>query len=70
MEFKSIKELQSCKGLAYGGALVHKAIRLHDRDWDALKAYALENDTSAGEIVRVLIRDFLEGVGTPPRTSK
>ena len=70
MKFKSIRELQSCKGLAYGGELVHKAIRLQKRDWDALKAYALENDTSAGEIVRVLIRDFLEGVGTPPRTSK
>lgn len=60
MEFKTIKELQSCKGLAYGGELVHKAIRLHDRDWEALKAYAQENGTSAGEIVRVLIREFLE----------
>lgn len=60
MEFKSIKELQSCKGLAYGGELVLKAIRLHDRDWEALKAYAQANDTSAGEIVRVLIREFLE----------
>lgn len=60
MEFKPIKELQSCKGLAYGGALVHKAIRLHDRDWKALKAYAQANGTSAGEIVRVLIREFLE----------
>ena len=70
MEFKHIKELQSCKGLAYGGDLVHKAIRLQGRDWEALKAYARENDTSAGEIVRVLIRDFLEGEETPPRTSK
>lgn len=70
MKFRPIKELQSCKGLAYGGALVHKAIRLHDRDWDALKAYALENDTSASEIVRVLILDFLGGVETPPRTRK
>ena len=70
MEFKPIKELQSCKGLAYGGELVHKAIRLHDRDWEALKAYARASDTSAGEIVRVLIRDFLEGEETPPRTSK
>ena len=70
MEFKPIKELQSCKGLAYGGELVHKAIRLQCSDWEALKAYALANDTSAGEIVRVLIRDFLEGVDTPPRTSK
>lgn len=61
MEFKSIKELQSCKGLAYGGELVHKAIWLHDRDWEALKAYAQANGTSAGEIVRVLIREFLEG---------
>lgn len=61
MEFKSIKELQSCKGLAYGGELVHKAIRLHERDWEALKEYAQANDTSAGEIVRVLIREFLEG---------
>lgn len=60
MEFKPIKELQSCKGLAYGGALVHKAIRLHDRDWEALKAYSQANGTSAGEIVRVLIREFLE----------
>ena len=70
MEFKSIRELQSCKGLAYGGELVHKAIRLQCSDWEALKAYALANDTSAGEIVRVLIRDFLEGVETPPRTRK
>ena len=70
MEFKPIKELQSCKGLAYGGELVHKAIRLRDRDWETLKAYARASDTSAGEIVRVLIRDFLEGVETPPRTSK
>lgn len=60
MKFKSIRELQSCKGLAYGGELVHKAIWLHDRDWEALKAYAQENGTSAGEIVRVLIREFLE----------
>ena len=70
MEFKHIKELQSCKGLAYGGELVHKAIRLQCSDWEALKAYARENDTSAGEIVRVLIRDFLDGVEAPPRTSK
>lgn len=60
MKFKSTRELQSCKGLAYGGELVHKAIWLHDRDWEALKAYAQENGTSAGEIVRVLIREFLE----------
>lgn len=70
MKFKPIKELQSCKGLAYGGELAHKAIRLLCSDWEALKAYALANDTSAGEIVRVLIRDFLEGLDTPPRTSK
>lgn len=70
MKFRPIKELQSCKGVAYGGELVHKAIRLQCRDWEALKAYALANGTSAGEIVRVLIRDFLEGVETPPRTSK
>ena len=61
MKFKCIRELQSCKGIAYGGELVHKAIRLHDRDWAALKAYAHANGTSAGEIVRVLIREFLEG---------
>lgn len=60
MKFKSIRELQSCKGLAYGGELVHKAIRLQERDWEALKAYAQENGTSAGEIVRVLISEFLE----------
>ena len=70
MKFRPIKELQSCKGLAYGGELAHKAIRLQCRDWEALKAYAQANDTSAGEIVRVLIRDFLEGADTPPRTSK
>ena len=60
MKFKSIRELQSCKGIAYGGELVHKAIRLQKRDWEALKAYAQENGTSAGEIVRVLISEFLE----------
>lgn len=60
MKFKPIKELQSCKGLAYGGELVHKAIRLQKRDWEVLKAYAQENGTSAGEIVRVLISEFLE----------
>ena len=60
MTFKSIRELQSCKGLAYGGELVHKAIRLQKRDWEALKAYAQANGTSAGEIVRVLISEFLE----------
>lgn len=65
MKFKSIRELQSCKGLAYGGELVHKAIRLQKRDWEALKTYAQDNATSAGEIVRVLIRDFLEGRETP-----
>lgn len=70
MKFRPIKELQSCKGLAYGGELVHKAIKLQKRDWEALKTYAQENGTSAGEIVRVLIRDFLKGVDTPPRTSK
>lgn len=62
MEFKHIKELQSCKGLAYGGELVHKAIRIQGRDWDALKEYARANDTSAGEIVRGLIRYFLAGI--------
>lgn len=61
MDFKTIKELQSCKGLAYEGELVHKAIRLHERDWEALKEYARGEGTSAGEIVRVLIRDFLRG---------
>lgn len=60
MRFKSIRELQSCKGLVYGGELVHKAIKLQKRDWEALKAYAQVNGTSAGEIVRVLIREFLE----------
>lgn len=70
MAFKSIRELQSCKGLAYEGELVHKAIRLHERDWQALKEYARCEGTSAGEIVRVLIRDFLAGVETPsPRDS-
>ena len=62
MKFKCIRELQSCKGLAYGGELVHKSIKFHDRDWEALKAYAQVNGTSAGEIVRVLIRDFLAGI--------
>lgn len=60
MKFKSIRELQSCKGLAYGGELVHRAIRLQKRDWVALKAYAKANGTSAGEIVRALISEFLE----------
>ena len=60
MKFKSVRELQSCKGLAYGGELVHKAIRLQKRDWEELKAYAQENGTSAGEIVRVLISEFLD----------
>lgn len=68
MKFKSIRELQSCKGLAYGGELVHKAIRLRKRDWEALKAYAKANGTSAGEIVRALISEFLVGVEmTSPR---
>ena len=62
MEFKSIKELQSCKGIAYGGELVHKSIRFHERDWEALKEYARGNGTSAGEIVRGLIRYFLAGI--------
>ena len=70
MKFRPIKELQSSIGLAYGGELVHKAIRLPERDWDALKAYARANGTSAGEIVRVLMREFLEGVETTsPRDS-
>lgn len=62
MKFKSIRELQSCKGLVYGGDLVHTAIRLQKRDWEALKAYARDNGTSAGEIVRGLIRYFLAGI--------
>ena len=70
MKFKSIRELQSCKGLAYDGELVHRAIRIRKREWDALKAYAQDKGTSAGEIVRVLIRDFLAGVEAPPRTIK
>lgn len=61
MEFKSIRELQSCKGLAYEGELVHRAIKIPERDWASIKAYAQDNGTSAGEIVRVLIRDFLRG---------
>lgn len=70
MYFKSIKELLSCKGVAYDGELVHRCIRMRERDWDALKEYAQREGTSAGEIVRVLIRDFLAGVETPsPRDS-
>lgn len=67
MEFRSITELHSCKGLAYEGELVHRAIKIPERDWAALKAYAQDEGTSAGEIVRCLIRDFLAGVGTAPR---
>lgn len=70
MKFKCIRELQSCKGIAYGGELVHKAIRLHERDWEALKEYARGEGTSAGEIVRVIIRDFLAGLETPPTTNE
>ena len=59
MEFKSIKELVSCKGIAYNGELVRRCIWMPERGWDALKEYAQREGTSAGEIVRVLIRDFL-----------
>lgn len=70
MEFRPITELSSCKGRAYDGKLIQCCIKVPRLDWDALKAYARDNGTSAGEIVRVLIRDFLEGVETSsPRDS-
>ena len=70
MEFRPITELSSCKGCAYDGELIQCCIKIPRLDWDALKAYARDNGTSAGEIIRVLIRDFLAGVKTPsPRDS-
>lgn len=59
MEFRPITELRSCKGLAYEGELTQRNIKIPKRDWDALRAYAQDRRTSAGEIVRGLIRDFL-----------
>lgn len=59
MEFRPITELSSCKGRAYDGELIQCCIKIPRLDWDALKAYARDNGTSAGEIVRVLARDFL-----------
>lgn len=70
MEFRQITELSSCKGRAYDGELIQCCIKIPRLDWDALKAYARDNGTSAGEIVRVLARYFLAGVETPlPRDS-
>lgn len=59
MEFRPSTELRSCKGRAYHGELIQCCIKIPRLDWDGLKAYARDNGTSAGEIVRVFVRDFL-----------
>lgn len=60
MEYRTKAELNSCKGDAYGGVLVHRSFKVPLRDWEALQAYAQDNGTTAGEVVRCLIRELLE----------
>lgn len=60
MEYRTKAELNSCKGDAYGGDLVHRSFKVTLSDWEALQAYARENGTTAGEVVRCLIRELLE----------
>ena len=36
-------------------------VRISNRDWDALKSAAAEEGTSAGAIIRRLIREYLRG---------
>lgn len=70
LKFKPRAALQSCKGELYQGELVVCTIKIPRNDWQALLDRAAEDSTTASEIVRVLIRDFLAGVETPsPRAS-
>ena len=55
-------ELLSCKGSAYEGSLSPVSIKIPSDDWSALKAYAKDNGTSAGEVIRTLVRELLAGV--------
>ena len=55
-------ELWSSKGAAYEGSLSPVSIKIPSDDWSSLKAYAKDNGTSAGEVIRTLVRELLAGV--------
>ena len=59
MNFKSRAELQSCKGEAYDGSLRRVSLKIPEEDWEDLKGYAERAGTTAGEVVRCLLRGFL-----------
>lgn len=60
LKFKPRTALQSCKGELYQGELVVCTIKIPRNDWQALLDRATENSTTASEIIRVLVSDFLE----------
>lgn len=59
LKFKPRTALQSCKGELYQGELVVCTIKIPRNDWQALLDRAAEDSTTASEIIRVLVSDFL-----------
>lgn len=59
LKFKPRAALQSCKGELYQGELVVCTIRIPRNDWRALLDRATADSTTASEIIRVLVSDFL-----------
>lgn len=60
LKFKPRAALQSCKGELYQGELVVCTIKIPRNDWQALLDRAAAGSTTASEIIRVLVSDFLE----------
>lgn len=60
LKFKPRAALQSCKGELYQGELIVCTIKIPRNDWQALLDRAAADSTTASEIIRVLISDFLE----------
>lgn len=59
MEYRARAELNSCKGEAYDGSLRRVTLKVPKEDWEDLKGYAECVGTTAGEVVRCLIRGLL-----------
>ena len=57
--FKPRTALQSCNGELYQGELILCTIKIPRNDWQALLDRAAEDSTTASEIIRVLVSDFL-----------
>lgn len=59
LKFNPKTALQSCKGELYQGELVVCTIKIPRNDWQALLDRAAKDSTTASEIIRVLVSDFL-----------